>query len=62
MIVDLKELKKKLDIISNFNQYGRITLDTENKKILITAYSDKLTNIQLNFSINYNDEVNENEI
>lgn len=62
MIVDLKELKKKLDIISNFNQYGRITLDTENKRIFITAYSDKLTNIQLNFSINYDDEVNENEI
>lgn len=62
MLIDLNELRKKLELLSNFNQYGQLTLDTENKRIIITGTSDKLTNIRVNFAINYIDEVNENEI
>lgn len=62
MIIDLKQLKQLLEVVSNFNQYGRLTLDEENKKIIITAFNEKLINIQVQFKLDYIDEVNENEI
>lgn len=62
MIIDLKQLKQLLVVVSNFNQYGRLTLDEENKKIIITAFNEKLINIQVQFKLDYIDEVNENEI
>lgn len=62
MIIDLKQLKQLLEVVSNFNQYGRLTLDEENKKLIITAFNEKLINIQVQFKLDYIDEVNENEL